>query len=69
MLPVVWVNIVEFARNKEKVVRVTMDRLNDMLVQVGCLPTKNELGSRKSDTFCRFHKVLRHNIDEYRKFH
>jgi hypothetical protein len=60
---------VEFGRKKEKVLRVTMDRLYDILVQARCLPTKNELGSRKSDNFCKFHKAMRHNIDEYEEFH
>lgn len=49
--------------------RVTMDRLYDMLAQVGCLPIKNELGSRKNDNFYRFHKGMRHNIDECVEFH
>jgi hypothetical protein len=33
------------------------------------LPTENESGSRKSDSFCRFYKSMRHNIDEYEEFH
>jgi hypothetical protein len=60
---------VKFGRKKMKVLRVIMDRLYDMLVQVGCFPTKNESGSRKSNSFCRFHKAMRHNIDEYKEFH
>ena len=59
----------EFERKKEKVLRVTMDMLYDMLVQVEYLPTENESGSRKSDNFCRFYKSMRHNIDEYEEFH
>jgi hypothetical protein len=63
------VNDVEFGRKKEKVLRVTMDRFYDMLVQLGCLPTKNESGLRKSDTFCRFHEAMGHNINECEEFH
>jgi hypothetical protein len=60
---------VKFGRKKMKVLRVIMDRLYDMFVQVGCFPTKNESGSRKRNSFCRFHKGMRHNIDEYKEFH
>ena len=59
----------KFGRNKMKVLRVIMDRLYDMFVQVGCFPTKNESGSRKRNNFCRFHKGMRHNIDKYKEFH
>jgi hypothetical protein len=34
------VNVVEFGRKNEKGLRVIIDRLYDMLVQVKCLPTK-----------------------------
>jgi hypothetical protein len=40
MLPVVGVNGVEFGRQKEKVLRVTMDRLYDILVQIEYFPRK-----------------------------
>jgi hypothetical protein len=60
---------VKFGRKKMKVLRVIMDRLYDMFVQVGCFPTKNESGSRKRNNFCRFHKGMRHNIDKYKEFH
>jgi len=36
-----------------------MDRLYDMLVQAGYLPIKSELGLKKSDNFCRFHKTYK----------
>jgi hypothetical protein len=45
------VNVVEFGRKKIKVLRVTMDKLYNMLVQVRCLLIKNESGSIKSDNF------------------
>lgn len=45
-----------------------MDRLYDMLIQVGYFPMKNELGSRK-DGFYRFHEAIRHNIEECEEFH
>jgi hypothetical protein len=38
------VNVVEFGRKKEKVLRVTIDKLYDMLVQTERLLTKNESG-------------------------
>jgi len=49
---------VEFER-KKKVLRVTMDMLYDILVQVEYLPTENESGLRKSDSFCRFYELIR----------
>lgn len=52
----------EFGRKKKKVLRVTIDRLYDMLVQVGYLPIKNESGSRKSNNFYRFHKAMEQHI-------
>jgi hypothetical protein len=55
--------------NVVEVLRVTMDRLYDMLVQVRCLLIKNESGSRKSANFYRFHEAMRHNIDECEEFH
>jgi hypothetical protein len=46
-----------------------MDTLYDMLMQVEYLPTKNELSSRKSDIFCKFHEEIWHNIKECEEFH
>jgi hypothetical protein len=63
------VNVIEFGRKKEKVLRVTMDRLYDMLVQVGYLPTKNKSSSRKCDNFYMFHKEMGQNIDGCEEFH
>jgi hypothetical protein len=63
------VNVVKFGRKIEKVLKVTMDRLYNMLVQAKYLPIKNELGSRKSDSFYRFCEVIGHNIDECEDFH
>jgi len=60
---------VEFGRKKIKVLKVTMDKLYDMLVQDKYLPIKNESNSRKSDNFYRFHEAMRHNIDECKEFH
>jgi hypothetical protein len=37
------VNDVKFGRKKEKLLRVTMDNLYDMLMQVGYLPIKNQV--------------------------
>jgi hypothetical protein len=45
------VNVVEFGRKKIKVLRVTMDKLYNMLVQDKYLPIKNESSLRKSDNF------------------
>jgi hypothetical protein len=59
---------VEFRRKKEKVLRVIMDKLYDILVQVGCLLIKNESSSRKSDIYYRFHEAMRYNIDECKEF-
>jgi hypothetical protein len=59
----------EFGRKKGKVLRVIIDRLYDMLVQVGYLPIKNKSDPRKSDIFCRFHETIGHNIDECEEFH
>jgi hypothetical protein len=42
---------VELGRKKMKVLRVTMDKLYDMLVQDKYLPIKNESSLRKSDNF------------------
>jgi len=46
-----------------------MDRLYDMLVQVGYLPTKNKSSSRKCDNFYMFHKEMGQNIDGCEEFH
>jgi len=56
-------------KEKKKVLRVIMNKLYDMLVQVEYLPIKNEWGSTKSGNFYRFHKVMRHNINECEEFH
>jgi len=37
---------VKFGRKKEKLLRVTMDKLYDMLMQVGYLPIKNQVQER-----------------------
>jgi len=63
------VNDVKFGRKKEKLLRVIMDKLYDMLMQVSYLPIKNESGSRKSDNFYRFYEVIGHDIDECEQFH
>ena len=59
----------KFGRKKEKLLRVIMDKLYDMLMQVGYLLIKNESGSRKSDNFYRFYEVIGHDIDECEQFH
>jgi hypothetical protein len=59
----------EFVRKKGKVLRVIIDRLYDMLVQIGYLPIKNESDPGKSDIFCKFHEAIGHNIDECEEFH
>ena len=38
-------------------------------MQIRCLSTKNKSGSRKSDNFYKFYKLMGHNIDKYEKFH
>ena len=58
----------KFGRKKEKLLRVIMDKLYDMLMQVSYLPIKNESGSRKSDIYYRFHEAMRYNIDECKEF-
>ena len=63
------VNVVEFGRKNEKGLRVIIDRLYDMLVQVKCLPTKNKSSLKKSDNFYKFHKEMGHNINECEEFH
>jgi hypothetical protein len=63
------VNVMEFGRKKEKVLKVTMDRLYNMLVQAKYFPIKNESGLRKSNSFYRFCEVIGHNIDECEDFH
>lgn len=54
---------------KKKFLKVTTDKLYDMLVQAECFPIKNESGSRKSDDFYRFHEAKGHNIDECNEFY
>jgi hypothetical protein len=46
-----------------------MDKLYDMLMQVRCIPIKNESSSRTSDNFFRFYEAMRDNIDECGEFH
>jgi len=54
--------------SKEKVLKVTMARLYEMLVQSGHLKKPSEHCMREND-FCPFHKKKGHHIDEYIKFH
>jgi hypothetical protein len=61
------VNTMEFG-SKEKVLRVTMARLYEMLVQSGHLEKPSEHCIREDD-FCPFHKKKGHHIDECIEFH
>ena len=61
------VNAVEID-NKGKVLKVTMTRLYEMLVQSGHLEKSTGRCIGKSD-FCPFHKKKGHHIDECIKFH
>jgi len=54
--------------SKEKVLRVTMARLYEMLVQSGHLEKPSEHCIREDD-FCPFHKKKGHHIDECIEFH
>jgi len=54
--------------SKEKVLRVTMARLYEMLVQSGHLEKPSEHCIREND-FCPFHKKKGHHIDECIEFH
>jgi hypothetical protein len=44
-----------------------MDRLYDMLMQAGYLPTRSMTGM--GNHFYRFHEATRHDIEEYGEFH
>jgi hypothetical protein len=66
MLLVEGVNVVKFGI-KIKVLKVTMDY--EMLVQARYLPTKNESCLRKSNSFYKFYKEMKHNIDECEEFY
>ena len=46
-----------------------MNKLYNILVQVECLPPKNESGSKKSDGFYKFHEAMGHNINVCEEFH
>jgi hypothetical protein len=52
---------------KKQVPKATMDRLYDMLIQAGYLPTRSI--TRKGNHFCRFHEAIGHSIEECGKFH
>jgi len=54
--------------SKEKVLRVTMARLYEMLVQSGHLEKPSEHCIREDD-FCPFHRKKGHHIDECIEFH
>jgi len=54
--------------SKEKVLRVTMARLYEMLVQSGHLEKPSEHCMREND-FCPFHQKKGHHIDECIEFH
>ena len=54
--------------SKEKVLKVTMVRLYEMLVQSGHLEKPSEHCVREND-FCPFHKKKGHHIDESIEFH
>jgi hypothetical protein len=60
------VNVVECGEKKQ-VPKATMDRLYDMLMQAGYLPTGSI--TRKGNHFCRFHEAIGHSIKECGKFH
>ncbi|XP_073261302.1 uncharacterized protein [Populus alba] len=61
------VNTME-AGSKEKVLKVTMASLYEMLLQSGHLEKPSEYYVREND-FCPFHKKKRHYIDECIEFH
>jgi len=54
--------------SKDKVLKVTMARLYEILVQSGHLKKPSEHCMREN-YFCLFHKKKGHHIDEYIKFH
>jgi len=54
--------------SKEKVLKVTMARLYEMLVQSGHIEKPSEHYVREND-FCPFHKKKGHHIDECIEFH
>lgn len=59
----------EYEGRKGQVLRVTIDRLYDMLMQARSLPVKGESSLRKDDDFCRFYETMRYNIEGYEEFH
>jgi hypothetical protein len=61
------VNAVECGEKKRQVPKATINRLYNMLMQVGYLPTRSI--ARKGNHFYRFHEVTRHIIEECGKFH
>jgi hypothetical protein len=61
------VNVVEFGEKKKQVSKATINRLYDMLMKIGYLPTRSM--TKKGNHFCRFDEAIRHSIEEYGKFH
>lgn len=61
------VNTVECGEKKRQVLKATMNRLYDILMQASYLPTRSV--ARKGNHFYRFHEATRYIIEKCGKFH